>query len=46
LVGELEFLSESMIVNDTEGYILTVYYAEPGSETARRLSKLRASLGL
>jgi len=41
VVGQLDFRSESMIVNDTEGYIMTVYYAEPGGDTAERLSRLQ-----
>ena len=44
VVGQLDFRSESMTVNDTEGYIMTLYYAEPGSETAQRLSALQAHL--
>jgi transcriptional regulator with XRE-family HTH domain len=42
LVGQLDFRSESMTVNDTEGYIMTLYYAEPGSDTAGKLAKLQA----
>jgi hypothetical protein len=45
-VGELEFLSESMIVNDTDGYVMTLYYAEPGSETARKVADLQKLLSL
>jgi transcriptional regulator with XRE-family HTH domain len=41
-VGQLDYLSESMIVNDTEGYIMTLYYAEPGSVTAARNADLVA----
>jgi transcriptional regulator with XRE-family HTH domain len=44
VVGQLDFRSESMTVNDTEGYIMTLYYAEPGSDTAARLSELQARL--
>ena len=43
-VGELDFRAESTTVHDTEGYIMTLYYAEPGSETATRLAKLQALL--
>jgi len=39
-VGRLDFLSESMTVNDTDGYIMTLYYAEPGSLTATRVREL------
>lgn len=41
-VGRLDFLSESMTVNDTDGYIMTLYYAEPGSLTAARVCELAA----
>ena len=41
-VGRLDFLSESMTVNDTDGYIMTLYYAEPGSPTATRMCELAA----
>jgi transcriptional regulator with XRE-family HTH domain len=44
VVGQLDLRSESMSVNDTEGYIMTLYYAEPGSETAGKLAKLQAIL--
>lgn len=44
VVGQLDFRSESMTVNDTQGYIMTLYYAEPGSDTAERLAKLQALL--
>jgi transcriptional regulator with XRE-family HTH domain len=43
-VGQLDFRSESMTVNDTEGYIMTLYYAESGSETERRVAELRRRL--
>jgi transcriptional regulator with XRE-family HTH domain len=46
IVGRLEFLSETMIVNDTDGYVMTLYYAEPGSETADKVSTLRELLDL
>ena len=46
IVGRLDFLSESMMVNDTDGYVMTLYYAEPGSETADKVSELREVLAL
>jgi len=39
-VGQLDFVSESMTVNDTDGYVMTLYYAEPGSLTATRVREL------
>ena len=41
-VGRLDFRSESMTVNDTDGYIMTLYYAEPGSLTATKVCELAA----
>jgi hypothetical protein len=41
---QLDFLSESMTVNDTDGYIMTLYYAEPGSETARKVADLQEAM--
>jgi transcriptional regulator with XRE-family HTH domain len=46
IVGRLDFLSETMTVNDTDGYVMTLYYAEPGSETSRKVSELRELLAL
>jgi hypothetical protein len=46
VVGRLDFLSESMMVNDTDGYVMTLYYAEPSSETAHKVSELRELLAL
>ena len=46
VVGRLDFLSETMTVNDTDGYVMTLYYAEPGSETAEKVSELRELLAL
>jgi transcriptional regulator with XRE-family HTH domain len=46
IVGRLDFLSESMIVNDTDGYVMTLYYAERGSETDQKVSHLRELLAL
>jgi len=31
-----------MTVNDTDGYIMTLYYGEPGSLTAARTARLAA----
>jgi transcriptional regulator with XRE-family HTH domain len=44
VLGAFEFSCESMMVNHTDGYVLTVYSAEPGSETAGKMVKLRALL--
>jgi transcriptional regulator with XRE-family HTH domain len=44
VAGQMDFRSESMTVNDTEGYTMTLYYAEPGSGTAARLALLQQAL--
>ncbi|HEX6520901.1 MAG TPA: hypothetical protein VF070_12960 [Streptosporangiaceae bacterium] len=44
ILGAFEFSCESMVVNHTDGYVLTFYSAEPGSETAGKMVELRALL--
>jgi transcriptional regulator with XRE-family HTH domain len=41
-VGRLDFRSETMTVNDTDGYIMTLYHAEPGSPTTAKVHELAA----
>jgi hypothetical protein len=44
--GPMEVHTESMVVNGRVGAVLTVYYAEPDSATARQLAELSStSLG-
>jgi len=40
LVGPLELRREKLPIGDTDGQLLVVYHAEPGSETARSLALL------
>jgi len=41
--GPMEFRTESMVVNGRIGTVLTVYYAEPDSATARQLAELSST---
>jgi hypothetical protein len=41
--GPMEFHTESMVVNGRVGTVLTVYYADPGSATARKLAELSST---
>jgi transcriptional regulator with XRE-family HTH domain len=41
--GPMEFQTESMLVNGRAGTLLTVYYADPDSVTARKLSELSST---
>jgi transcriptional regulator with XRE-family HTH domain len=40
LVGPLELRREKLPIGDTDGQLLVIYHAEPGSETARSLALL------
>lgn len=39
-VGRLELRREKLRVGDSDGQLLVIYHAEPGSETARSLALL------
>jgi transcriptional regulator with XRE-family HTH domain len=41
--GPMEFHTESMVVNGRVGTVLTVYYADPDSATARKLAELSST---
>jgi transcriptional regulator with XRE-family HTH domain len=41
--GRMEFHTESMVVNGRVGAVLTVYYADPDSATARKLAELSST---
>ncbi|MFD0331820.1 helix-turn-helix transcriptional regulator [Streptacidiphilus monticola] len=45
VVGRLDLRREKLPIADTDGQILAVYHAEPGSESARRLASLAAAAG-
>lgn len=45
VAGQIDFRSEAMWVTDTDHYILTVYYVEPGTPSAANLAKLCAYVG-
>lgn len=42
VAGQIDFRSEAMWITDTDHYILTLYYVEPGTPSAANLAKLCA----
>jgi hypothetical protein len=44
VAGPMEFHVESMVVNGRLGTVLSVYYADPNSATARKLAELSSTV--
>ncbi|MEU9996652.1 hypothetical protein [Streptomyces sp. NPDC050848] len=44
-VGDLDLYRDKLTVNGTDGQLLVVYHAKPGSESARSLDRLGALAG-
>jgi hypothetical protein len=44
LVGELELFHEKLAVTGTDGHLLVIHHAEPGSASERALERLARTL--